>query len=525
MFKIRFNLFLIFLTTSQIALSQGGISISQTPQVADSTAILDISSNNKGLLIPRMTEQEKLNIQNPALGLIVFNTTTLCLNIFKGGTWFELCGDCIPPAPPQQGSNSPICESGTINLTAASVSGANYYWTGPNGFTSNQQNPTITNATTNASGTYSLIISINGCASPAANINVMINPNPASGFTQNPLSPDINENVTFNPNLTSAVTYDWTFFSGNPSLSNLQNPVVQWTNYGTYDVTLSVVDANNCSATSTQQVVVSSCSGTETFNYSGSIVSWAVPACASQITIEAWGAQGGDWASSPGGYGARMKGTFNVTPGQTLWILSGGKGENATSTATNRSAGGGGGSFVTYGSTYQTSTLLIAAGGGGGAAYEGNISRAHGKTSIDGSPGGVSGTGYTTGTAGTAGNGGGGSNFSGAGAGWFSNGGNSAPSAGSYATGGQSFYNGGAGGLKYAGSPGGDGGFGGGGGAYAGGGGGGGYSGGAGGSFNEAGGSTFNGGYAGGGGSLNLGNNQDNSSGVRLGNGLISISY
>jgi hypothetical protein len=38
----------------------------------DSSAVLDIKSNNKGLLIPRMTKTEKLAIAKPANGLIIY---------------------------------------------------------------------------------------------------------------------------------------------------------------------------------------------------------------------------------------------------------------------------------------------------------------------------------------------------------------------------------------------------------------------------------------------------------------------
>jgi gliding motility-associated-like protein len=59
-------------------------------------------------------------------------------------------------------SNSPLCAGNTINLTSSG--GAVYSWNGPNGFTSNTQNPSIPNATTSMSGLYTLMItSSDGC--------------------------------------------------------------------------------------------------------------------------------------------------------------------------------------------------------------------------------------------------------------------------------------------------------------------------------------------------------------------------
>ncbi len=49
-------------------------------------------------------------------------------------------------------SNSPICIGNTIELKASG--GTNYSWTGPNGFTSSDQNPTITNASALNTGKY-----------------------------------------------------------------------------------------------------------------------------------------------------------------------------------------------------------------------------------------------------------------------------------------------------------------------------------------------------------------------------------
>ncbi|MHB1045548.1 MAG: SMP-30/gluconolactonase/LRE family protein [Thermoanaerobaculia bacterium] len=81
---------------------------------------------------------------------------------------------CIPPAPPTAGSNSPVTAGGTIALTASTVAGATYSWTGPNGFTSALQNPTITNADAQHAGTYSVIVTVGGCPSPAATTNVTV---------------------------------------------------------------------------------------------------------------------------------------------------------------------------------------------------------------------------------------------------------------------------------------------------------------------------------------------------------------
>jgi trimeric autotransporter adhesin len=70
-------------------------------------------------------------------------------------------------------NNGPLCEGTTIQLTATSLAGAIYSWSGPNGFTSSTQNPSIP-GTVNASGTYTVYTNLNGCTS-SATTTVVVN--------------------------------------------------------------------------------------------------------------------------------------------------------------------------------------------------------------------------------------------------------------------------------------------------------------------------------------------------------------
>jgi len=77
-------------------------------------------------------------------------------------------------------SNTPVCEGSTLSLTASNIPGASYFWTGPNGFSSTVQNPTIsTNANANMAGVYSVYTTANGCTSPVpGTIDIVIKPKP-----------------------------------------------------------------------------------------------------------------------------------------------------------------------------------------------------------------------------------------------------------------------------------------------------------------------------------------------------------
>ena len=76
------------------------------------------------------------------------------------------------PGAPTAGNGGPYQPGDTISLTASTVPGATYAWTGPNGFSSTDQNPTIPNATFAMFGTYSVTATVNGCVSPAGTTQV-----------------------------------------------------------------------------------------------------------------------------------------------------------------------------------------------------------------------------------------------------------------------------------------------------------------------------------------------------------------
>jgi hypothetical protein len=82
---------------------------------------------------------------------------------------------CSPPAAPTAGDNGPVCPGQTLQLTASTVAGATYSWTGPNGFMSAFQNPTLT-ATEAAAGPYAVTATVGGCPSPPASTTVFVNP-------------------------------------------------------------------------------------------------------------------------------------------------------------------------------------------------------------------------------------------------------------------------------------------------------------------------------------------------------------
>ena len=71
--------------------------------------------------------------------------------------------------------------------------------------------------------------------------------------------------------------------------------------------------------------------GSITFDYTGEEQTFVIPECLESVTIEVWGAEGGDsdvcgGSTEPdGGNGGYAKGTLTVSQGETLYIYVGGR--------------------------------------------------------------------------------------------------------------------------------------------------------------------------------------------------------
>ena len=102
--KIKFCLFTLLLLINSIMLfSQVAINVDGSNP--NNSAILDVKSNNKGLLPPRMVRMEMEEITNPANGLIVYCTDCSqdgkgVLSIFIDGSWNILTANCLVPLAP-----------------------------------------------------------------------------------------------------------------------------------------------------------------------------------------------------------------------------------------------------------------------------------------------------------------------------------------------------------------------------------------------------------------------------------------
>ena len=110
--KVTANTASITSNTNSIALKAPIASPSFTGSVAVGTAtpsasaVLDITSNSKGILIPRMSNSERDAVANPVNALLVFNTTNNRFEVYKTtcSCWIAISdggsGIVVPPVPP-----------------------------------------------------------------------------------------------------------------------------------------------------------------------------------------------------------------------------------------------------------------------------------------------------------------------------------------------------------------------------------------------------------------------------------------
>jgi hypothetical protein len=173
------------------------------------------------------------------------------------------------PAAPAPANSGPFCVGGTITLTTPTVSGATYHWTGPNGFTSTQQNPTRANATLADAGTYFVTVTVNGCPSPGGATPVVVSSIPATPTASNSGPFCAGSTIALSTPAVASAAYAWT--GPNGFTSTQQNPTranATAADAGTYSVTVTVGGCASA-AGSTSVVVNTSVPTTPTASNSG----------------------------------------------------------------------------------------------------------------------------------------------------------------------------------------------------------------------------------------------------------------
>jgi hypothetical protein len=110
--------------------------------------------------------------------------------------------------------NGPLSPGSTLQLTASG--GTSYSWTGPNGFTSIVQNPSITNVTIANSGTYTVTATTGSCVL-SNSTNVVVHGSPAKGLAFDGSNDHITLTSPFVANLPNFTVEAWAKWNGGQS--------------------------------------------------------------------------------------------------------------------------------------------------------------------------------------------------------------------------------------------------------------------------------------------------------------------
>ena len=169
------------------------------------------------------------------------------------------------------GGNLVICKGNSINLIST-ISGnegipVTYSWTGPNGYSSNLQSPTILNSTTAMSGNYTVTATAGNCqVQDTINIQVLsvgvVNPSLLNGcVTQNVTNSDVGMFLSLpsDTTLINTISINW----GDGNIQTLLS--TEWSslithNYitGNYHITITTTSISNCTSNTSYNSFVGS---------------------------------------------------------------------------------------------------------------------------------------------------------------------------------------------------------------------------------------------------------------------------
>lgn len=188
-FTFIFCCFILTVSAQNVGINPSGLS-------PDPSAGLDVNFTDKGTLITRMTTTQRDAIPancscTPVDGLMIFNTTDNCMQMYVQGIWYSIgCANCGDAATiSSHPVNDTINEGNNVNfsITASGSGTLTYQWQEStdggstwNNITNGGINPTYANATTSTLSLTSVPVGydsyqyrciVTGTCPPAANSN------------------------------------------------------------------------------------------------------------------------------------------------------------------------------------------------------------------------------------------------------------------------------------------------------------------------------------------------------------------
>jgi uncharacterized repeat protein (TIGR01451 family) len=145
--------------------------------------------------------------------------------------------------------NTSGCQGEPILLTATGASGATYAWSGPNGFTSTAQNPSILLSKSDDVGVYAVIVTLNGCTA-SANTTVALSTSGPVIACNSPVC--VGNALTLSAS--SGTSYVWSG-PGTFSSTTTQNPTVTGLAAGSHTFAVTVT-GGACTGNTTKNITI-----------------------------------------------------------------------------------------------------------------------------------------------------------------------------------------------------------------------------------------------------------------------------
>lgn len=150
-------------------------------------------------------------------------------------------------------NNGPACVGGSVQLTATtSAVGATFSWTGPGGYTSSQQNPTVTVA-----GTYTVTVTVGSCQTPASTTVAFTNAPTITILGSSTACASTIGNTASVASAGPGATYTWTISYGIITAGAGTNSITySATEFGSVMLGVTVRTSGGCSGSATKAIPI-----------------------------------------------------------------------------------------------------------------------------------------------------------------------------------------------------------------------------------------------------------------------------
>lgn len=165
-----------------------------------------------------------------------------------------------PEKPAITASDINLCQGDLLQLSTPLVALATYHWSGPNGFTSADQNPSIPNVGPEHVGIYKLFVQVGDCISQENSVEILsvdLKPEAAFSIVVNNKC-ESNQSFSFVNESKNYTKINWSFDPSVKTNVNAANDskLITFNAPGLKTVTLTIETNNGCTSVFTQDILV-----------------------------------------------------------------------------------------------------------------------------------------------------------------------------------------------------------------------------------------------------------------------------